>query len=51
MHTDLQEVIDRYYAETDEEYWFRCRKCGTKVYARPNDYSDLALHEVKYHER
>ncbi len=49
MNKDLQEVIDSYYSATDEQYWYECEECGVKVYARPSDYSDLALHEVREH--
>lgn len=49
MNTDLKEVIDSYYTATSEEYWYECEECGAKVYARPADYSDLALHEVRAH--
>lgn len=49
MNSELEEVITEYYEETNEENWYRCRECGHKVHARPDDYSDLAYHEVAEH--
>ena len=49
MNSDKQDLLEQHYEETDDEGWYRCRECGTKVYATSSRAEELAKHELRAH--
>jgi tRNA(Ile2) C34 agmatinyltransferase TiaS len=50
MNRDKRAILEQYYEECEgDEGWYRCKKCGVKVYATTKRAEELAKHELREH--